>query len=353
MDRPSCGPSCFHEYTKNSELVAIFSDDEQKRKKLARRYGVQHALPYADYDEFLRSGEVDAVYIGLPNSMHCDFTVRAAEAGVHVLCEKPMAVTEEVCDRMIQVCRERNVKLMIAYRLHFDPANLQAIEIVRRKLGSPRFFSSVFGQTVEEGNIRLKRELGGGPLLDMGIYCLNAARYLFQAEPLEGWATVASSDDPRFREVEETLTATLRFPEEKLATFICSFGSAPVDSCEVLGTKGRLRMEPIFDVGRELKLELTIGKKTKVTKFKKHDQFGPEILYFSDCVLGNREPEPSGIEGRNDIRIIRALYESVQSRQAVRFEGLSQKTFPGPSLKLKRPAVSEPDLVKAKAPSAA
>src|SRR4051812_21861308 len=124
---------------KHCELTALFSDDPGKLKKLKKTYGVDHALTYDQYDEFLISGAVDAVYIALPNDMHCDYTVRAAKAGVHVLCEKPMAVTSEECQRMITACDEARVKLMIAYRLHFEEANMSAVALIQRgKLGEPR-----------------------------------------------------------------------------------------------------------------------------------------------------------------------------------------------------------------------
>ena len=141
--------------------------------------------PRTRYDEYEAClAEVDAVYIALPNSMHAEYTLRAARAGVHVLCEKPMAVTAAECQRMIEACRQHHVKLMIAYRLHFETLNLKAIELVRRgQIGEPKFFNSSFSLTVRDGNIRTKAELGGGTLYDIGVYCINAARYLFRAEP--------------------------------------------------------------------------------------------------------------------------------------------------------------------------
>jgi hypothetical protein len=129
----------------SGQLVALFSDDQKKRERLARQHKVAFALPYEEYDDFLRSGEVEAVYIALPNHLHREYTVRAARAGVHVLCEKPMAVTPEECEEMIEACQEARVKLMVAYRLHLEPANLTAIEEIRRgRLGDPRYFESAF-----------------------------------------------------------------------------------------------------------------------------------------------------------------------------------------------------------------
>ncbi|MGH9962808.1 MAG: Gfo/Idh/MocA family protein, partial [Pyrinomonadaceae bacterium] len=168
----------FANASKNSELGALISDDSVKLKKLAKRYEVAQTYSYDQYEECLNSGEIDAVYIALPNNMHCDYTVRAANAGVHVLCEKPMAVTEQECNRMLTASRERSVKLMVAYRLHFEEANLRALQLAHsRKLGELRIFNSLFTMQVREGNIRLQKNLGGGTLFDIGIYCINAVRH--------------------------------------------------------------------------------------------------------------------------------------------------------------------------------
>ena len=152
------------------------------------------------YENILRSGNIDAIYIALPNHLHCEYTVRAASAGIHVLCEKPMAVTSKECLEMIRACEDAGVKLMIAYRLHFDKANLKAVEIVQsEKIGTPKIFNSTFSMHVKEGNIRLNDEsLGGGPVYDIGIYCINAARYLFRNEPQEVFAFTATSDGSNY-----------------------------------------------------------------------------------------------------------------------------------------------------------
>src|SRR5688572_18066158 len=176
---------------RNSKLVALVSGDVFKRKQLSEKYGVEKTYSYEEYDACLASG-IDAVYIALPNHLHCEYAVRAARAGVHVLCEKPLALTEEDCGRMAAAAREAGVKLMTAYRLHFERANLEACEVARSgRLGEPRLFNSTFCTPVEPGNIRARRETGGGVLWDIGIYCINAARSLFRDEPVEVQATTA------------------------------------------------------------------------------------------------------------------------------------------------------------------
>jgi glucose-fructose oxidoreductase len=339
---------------KNSELAALVSGDPEKLKQLSKQYGVKRTYAYEQYEECLNSGEVDAVYIGLPNHMHRDYTVRAVRAGVHVLCEKPMAVTEEDCEVMIAEARDNGVKLMIAYRLHFEEANLKAIELVQSgKLGDVRLFHSTFTQQVQEGNIRVRRETGGGTLYDIGIYCINATRYLFRAEPGEVFAVTANNGEERFREVEEMATAVLRFPGDRLATFTCSFSTAPVSAYRVVGSKGDLRLEPAYDFVGELKHYLTIEGKTKETKFSSRDQFAPQLLYFSDCVLNDKEPEPSGEEGLADVRVIRALYQSAQDGKPVRLEPFERQHRPTPDQEIEKPPVKKPKLVNASSPSGA
>ena len=336
----------------NSELTALVSDDPAKHEKLRSRYKVQRTYAYDEYDKCLRSGAIDAVYIALPNNLHCDFAVRAAQAGVHVLCEKPMAVTQEECENMISAAEEARVKLMVAYRLHFEKANLEAIEIAHSgKLGEPRFFSSVFAMQVKEDNIRLKRELGGGTLYDIGVYCINAARSLFQSEPSEVQAFSISGKDQRFREVDEMTGALLRFPDERLASFTCSFGAADVSAYELVGTEGNLRVEPAYEYVGELRHRLTVKGKTRERTFSSRDQFAPELLYFSNCIINNLEPEPSGAEGLADVRVIRALYRSAESGRPAQLEPYTKRQRPGLEQEITRPAVEKPELINVQSAS--
>ena len=336
----------------NSQLTALVSDDPVKHEKLRSKYKVQHTYSYEEYDKCLSSGAIDAVYIALPNNLHCDFTVRAARAGIHVLCEKPMAVTEDDCEKMISAAEKAGVKLMIAYRLHFEKANLEAVEIARSgKLGEPRFFSSVFAMQVKEDNIRLKRELGGGTLYDIGVYCINAARSLFQAEPSEVHASSISGKDPRFGEIDEMTGAVLRFPEGRLASFTCSFGAADVSAYELVGTEGSLRVEPAYEYVGELKHRLTVKGKTRERTFSSRDQFAPELIYFSNCIINNVDPEPSGAEGLADVRVIRALYRSAEIGSVVQLEPYIKRQRPGMEQEITRPPVDKPELVNVQSAS--
>jgi predicted dehydrogenase len=338
----------------NSELVALVSGDAQKLKKLSKLYSVKRLYSYEQYADCLKSGEIDAVYIALPNNLHRAYTVAAAEAGIHVLCEKPMAFDEAECEEMIAATQEAGVKLMIAYRLHFESGNLNAIETIRSgKIGKPRIFTSVFSQQVKAGNSRLKKDVGGGALYDMGIYCLNAARYLFKAEPTEVFAwNTTPANDPRFREVPEMTTAVLKFPEDRIAHFTCSFGATDRSVFEVVGTKGSIKMDPAYEMAETLKSEITIGGRTTRKKFKKRDQFAPELVYFSDCILNNKQPEPSGQEGLADVRIIRTLLQSADANKPMSILPLRITRRPGPSQEISKQAVTPPSLVRAAAPGA-
>lgn len=341
----------FRHAHENSELVALVSSDPQKLKKLSRKYKVARTYTYDKYADCLKSGEVDAVYIALPNNMHRAYTEGAAEAGVHVLCEKPMAMDESECESMITSTRDAGVKLMIAYRLHFERGNLRMMELVKAgQIGEPRIFRSVFSQQVKEGNSRLNGALAGGAIYDMGTYCINAARYLFRSEPLEAFAWNMSSKDERFKEVPEMTTAMMKFSNDRVATFTTSFGATDRSVFEVIGTEGVVKMDPAYEMAQALKAEITVNGKTKKETFPKRDQFAAELIYFSNCVLHNREPEPSGQEGLADVRIIRAILKSAESNKPVSIEPLQIERRPEADQEIFKEAVTPPKLVRAAAP---
>ncbi len=341
------------EEAENSQLTALVSDDPTKREELGKKYGVK-TYSYDQYEECLNSCDIDAVYIALPNHLHLEYTNRAAKQGIHILCEKPMAVTEEECEQMTRAAKENNVKLMIAYRLHFDKANLRAIETIQSgKIGEPRIFNSVFSQQVAEDNVRMEDiSIGGGTVYDMGVYCINAVRYLFQDEPTEVIAVSANNGEKRFEKIEEMTSVIMRFPGERLATFTSSFGAASVSSYQVVGTKGDLRMDSAYSYQGELKQQITINQEKQEELFSAGDQFAAEIIYFSDCVLNNKELEPSGEEGLADVRIIRAIYQSAQTRKPVQLGTFKRQLRPGAEQIIERPAnEQEPELVHAADPS--
>jgi hypothetical protein len=235
-------------HSSNSTLAALVSGDRQKLKALGNRYGVRHTFTYDKVDRLFRSGEIDAGFIALPNNMHKEYTVRATEAGLHVLCERPLAVTVNECEEMIDATRRNGVKLMTAYRLHFERANLEAAQIAQSgKLGELRYLTGEFSQQVSQGNIRLDDELTGGPVYDMGIYCINAARAVFAAEPTELIAAATHARDARFREVPDTVSVIMKFPKERMATFTCSFGAADRSTYSMWARRTASRFDPAFD----------------------------------------------------------------------------------------------------------
>jgi predicted dehydrogenase len=294
------------------ELHAIFSDDETKLRALKRKYGVAAALGYGQYVEYLHSREVDAVYIALPNDLHAEYAIHAARAGVHVLCEKPLAVNAQDAERIAEACAENRVKLMVAYRLHFEAANLEAIERVKRgDIGRARYFSSTFSMQVRKGDIRTQRERGGGPLLDIGIYCVNAVRNLFRAEPISAVAFAGrTGSDPRFREVDEQVSAVLRFPDERLAQLTCSFGAYDCASLSIVGDKGSLTLDPAY-----------------------------------------KQPEPSGEEGVADLRVLDAIQRSLESGRVESIEPVRRTQRPSKKQEIRRPPHDMPDLVNVQSPT--
>jgi predicted dehydrogenase len=339
-------------HASNCELLALVSGDATKLSKLGRKYSLEHLYSYKDYGRVLSN--VDAVYLAVPNHLHREFAERAAAAGVHVLCEKPMAVTEDDCRAMIAASLRNRVKLMIAYRLHFEAGNLHAIELARSgRLGTLRIFSSDFCQQVVAHNVRVTEvpEKGGGPVYDMGVYCINAARYLFRAEPSEIFATSARNHEERFQLVDEMVSVTMRFPQQRLATFTCSFGAAEVSRYWLIGTKGTLLADPAYEYAGNIRQQVVIGGKTKIHRFPKRDQFAAELIYFADCILKNKDPEPSGTEGLMDVRIVQAVYESIRSRRPVLLGETISKKRPVMSQQIHRPAHTEPEIVRGHRPA--
>jgi predicted dehydrogenase len=337
---------------KNSELASIVSGDQEKRQKLEKKYRLDHVYSYGEYGRAL--SEVDAVYLALPNHMHREYAVRAAEAGVNILCEKPMAVTGRECEEMIRAAEDNGVKLMIAYRLHFEASNLEAIQLGESgKLGDLRFFTSEFAQQVADDNLRVREDVahGGGPMYDMGVYCVNAARYLFADEPTHVFALTANNGEERFKQTEEMTSVAMRFPHERIATFTCSFGAVDISRYTLIGTKGLVTLDPAYDYSKPHVRRLTIGEKTNTKKYPKRDQFAAEIEYFSDCVLNNEEPEPSGLEGLADVRVVEAIYESARSKKVLELPELPKKRRPSMQMNINRPGHDKPKPVHAKSPS--
>lgn len=333
----------FAHATENSKLVALISSDAEKRAELTQRYGIELAGSYDELERIIERGHVDAVYVATPNTLHREYAVRAAKSGAHVLCEKPMATSVADCEAMIEACRQARVKLMIAYRLHFEEANLAAIELIRSgKLGKVKVFSSIFSQQVRGGNIRTRQDAGGGSLWDMGVYPINAVRYLFRSEPVEVFAVTVEGTDERFEGVDELATAILRFSDGRVAQICSGLSAASVSSYRVVGEKGDLRVEPAFDYKQGLTHHLTIEGETTERSFPKRDQFAPELVTFSRCILEDRQPEASGEEGLADVRIIEAIHRSAKTGRPVRLEPFERQQRPDMRQVFHKPPINRP-----------
>jgi len=336
----------------DTELVALVSGSRHKLDELGDRYGVRHRASYEELDDLLEAGVVDAVYIAVPNDLHAQMTVIAARHGVHVMCEKPMATTEAECMQMIRACAQRQVKLMVAYRLHFEAANLIAVEIAHGgEIGEPRVFSSVFSMQVRDGNIRTQPRRGAGPIYDIGIYCVNAARYLFRSEPLEVAAMKLAGKDPRFSSVEEAMAVSMRFPAERIAQFTCSFGAHDRAHYQVIGTEGFLTLENAYEYAAEMTLHVEGRHGENTRTFTKRDQIAAEIEYFVRCIRDDLDPEPRGWEGLADVRILQAIQAAARFGRAVPIEAIPRPRRPGLAQELTVPAHDLPVLVDVEQPT--
>jgi predicted dehydrogenase len=318
----------------NSKVTAIVTGDPSKAKRLADFYDVGQIVSYERYDVLLKGPDVDAVYIALPNHLHADYAIRAARAGKHVLVEKPIATNEQDALAMIDAAREAGVFLMTAYRLHNEPGTIAVLEHIRNEaIGRPLFFQSVFSFQAALGNHRLKAASWGGPLQDIGVYCVNAARHIFAEEPIEAMAMVhRPSDDPRFREVDATLAVSLRFPSGRLAQFVASFGAADVDNYRVVGTAGDLELDPAFRFEAATRLRLRRDGEIRETQFPQIDHFGAQVDYFSDCIKAGTPPEADGEEGLADLRALVAIEAAALTGQPQAITSPPRARHPTPDM---------------------
>ena len=329
--------------TKKSRLVALVSGTPDKAARVAAEYGVrpEAVYDYAGFDRIRDNPDVKVVYIILPNSMHKEYTIRAAQAGKHVLCEKPMAVSSAEAQDMVDACHAAQRKLMIAYRCQYEPYNREVLRMVREQtLGPARFIDAINFQNQGDGEQwRFKRALaGGGSLPDVGLYCLNAARFLTGEEPVEVIARMFSPpNDPRYAEVEETVNFMLRFPSGVVANCATSYGMHESRLLRVHTPAGAISLDGAFAYeDKQLRIAHRDGRAESVDerRLPKQNQFALEIDHMADCVLADRQPHTPGEEGVQDHRIMEAIYQSASSGQAValpRVDGLDTTRGPAPS----------------------
>ncbi|MGN7161290.1 Gfo/Idh/MocA family protein [Sphingomonas sp. SAFR-052] len=343
-------------HTGNSEITALVSGDPEKLGALGERYGVADRYGYEQFPELLRSGTIDAIYLATPNWRHAEFAVPALEAGIHVLCEKPLDVSAEQARAIIAAAERGGAKVMTAYRLHFEPATLDAIRRIRAgELGDLIAFTACFTQMVDPANHRATNGIWAGPLFDMGAYPINAIRYLFGAEPLEVVSAIGVRHaDAGFGDLDDTIAVTLRLPGDRLAQFTVSYYANNVDSLIIAGTKGSIEMNPAFGFGQGLEHHRQIGEERTHKTYKETDQFGGELRYFSDCILHERDPEPDGEEGLADLLVIEAIVAALKSGGRVPIEPLARTRRIDPDAQEQTlRAVSAPDPVNAASPTGA
>jgi predicted dehydrogenase len=303
--------------------VALVSGHPDKAKRVAASYGVdaKHIYDYRNFDRLRDDQAVDVVYVVLPNSMHAEYTIRALQAGKHVLCEKPMATTSAECRNMIAAAREANRKLMIAYRLHYEPFNMAVIKMCANKeIGAVRTIAATNCQVTKAPNIRLSKALGGGPLGDVGVYCLNTCRYVTREEPAEVTAFAhRPAGQTRFREVPASVAFQLRFPSGAVGHCDCSFDAAESRWYRVNGSEGYLEMDRAFGYRGQ---RLTISKPGKVEELQIEpvNHFTAEMEHFASCVLQDKPPRTPGEEGLADLVVIEAINWAAESGRAVKVQ---------------------------------
>ena len=306
-----------------SRVVALVSGHPDKAKKLAARYGVaeKSVYDYQSYDALRQNPEVDVVYVVLPNSMHAEYTIRAHQAGKHVLCEKPMATTPADCQAMIDAARKAERKLMVAYRCRYEPFNQEMIRMAReQELGPVRVVVADHGFNIgDPTQWRLKQAFaGGGSLMDIGIYSLQAARYVTGEEPVEIAAMSHSTPgDERFKEVEETINFQLRFPSGVLANCTSSYGFSGQNRYRVITTKGWFELEPATSY-TGLRMRVRRGNVLEERSLPQRDHFALEMDHLSECVMSEKQPLTPGEEGLRDLKLMMAIYEAARSGRTVK-----------------------------------
>ena len=312
---------------KHVKVAALVSGDRDKARVIAAQYGVpeRNLYDYKNFDGIRNNPEVDVVYIVLPNAMHLDYTVRAAQAGKHVLCEKPMATSSADAQHMIDACKQAGRKLMIAYRCQYLPEYRALIRMARDKVyGEVRLIEASNGQNnANNGQWRAdKRMAGGGSLPDVGLYCLNAARFITGEEPVEITARVTQpKDDPRFSQVEDLCVFTLRFPSGVLAS--CSSGYSYHENrfLRVMATDAAVGLDPAFSYDN---LTMQISRRQGMSsgmeqrRWSPKSQFALEMDAFAEAIRADRVPLTPGEEGLQDMRIIEAIYQAASSGGVVR-----------------------------------
>jgi predicted dehydrogenase len=310
------------ENCKRAKLVALVSRDKNKAKELASKFGADRAYSSDEYGACLSNPDVSAVYIATPPGEHEALTTRAAEAGKHVLCEKPLASTVEQSARMAAACRQHAVLLMTAYRKYFEPSTLYLKKLIGEgSLGRIDAIHTAFSELHAPG-VSVPWLLdallaGGGPLMDLGVYCVNTSRWLVDEDPVEVSAQTWQHDKTRFREVEEGIAFRMNFRSGLVVQATSTYGAALSSFINIQGTKGWALLAPAFPFEEERRLTGKIQGRWFERKFKPVDEFAPELDAFASAIQTGATVESDGRQGLRDVQIIQAIYESAKKGSPV------------------------------------
>ncbi len=325
---------------KKSKLTALVSGSPEKLKKVAAQYGIipENCYSYQTYDQLKNNKEVDVIYIVLPNGLHKEYVIRGAKASKHILCEKPLANTSEECREMISACNKADVKLMVAYRIHYQPHNRKLREMIQKKeFGVPKFVEAHNSQsTTNVNHWRHKKALaGGGALPDIGLYCLNTTRFVLGEEPVEVFAYQYSTPgNPLFREIEELVSWQMRFPSGVIASCATDYDVHESRRYRVNCKTGWIDIDQAYAYkGQRLKTSRADGKmkRSEEIMLAENNQFAEEMDHFSDCIMNNKKPYTPGEEGLQDHIIMEAIYQSAKEGKPVKINGLaSVNNWKGP-----------------------
>ena len=326
---------------KKSKLVAVVSGDAAKANRVAQQHGLApgSVYNYDNFDAIRNNAAVQVVYVITPNVLHRPFVERAARAGKNVMCEKPFATNSADCRAMINACKAANVKLMVAYRAQYEPYNLEAIRVCRSgELGKMVAISSDHGRMIDPAKPadqwRLDKQVaGGGPLPDIGIYSLNACRYLTGQEPTEISAMLHQpTDNPKFKEVEQSVVWTMRFPNGVLTNCSTAYDYQDTKRFRVFFEKGWLELDPATDYYRHnMKISHPVPKRgeqtSDVVEFESvteevpitpKNQFALELDHMAECVLQNKTPKTPGEEGLRDVALIEKIYQAAREGRTIK-----------------------------------
>ena len=307
--------------TKRCKLAGIVSGTASKREDWAKKYDLasEHIYTYETFDKIADDDAIDIVYVVLPNGMHCEYTIRAAKAGKHVFCEKPMAISSVECRRMIDACKKAERLLGIGYRCQFEPHHLKCIELAQSKeFGEIKEIVAGFGFKIgDPKQWRLNKKLaGGGPLMDVGIYAIQACRYLTGLEPELITAVETKTDPVKFAEVEETLSFTMKMGDVN-CSLNTSYAFNGINNFHAYCDKGNFGLEPAYSYK---------GIKGKTSKgpieFGQVDHFAAELDHFAECVSEGSELKVPGVTGLQDLLIMEAIFKAAESGLAIKPESI-------------------------------